>query len=157
MQLRLPKLSDSSASPGASYREAESEIQRKLLRMRKMECDCVTAHNEIATLRLQTRGTNRRIENYRNRVQGMAGIIRQLKEKHGNEVNALKNDCVALERQNGLLTKKVGEQQELINSLKWENERLKGMQQLTEEDQRKRLPSIPAVVRIKKSSVYQKV
>ena len=157
MQVHLPKLSDSSLSRGACYREAESDFRRKLLSMRKMECDSVTAHNEIAMLRLKMRGTKRRIESYRNQVQGMAGHIRKLKENHDDEVKALKNDYMASQRQNELLTKKVGEQQELINNLKWENERLKGMQQLPEEDHRKRLPSIPAVVKVKKSGLNSRV
>eukprot|EP00112_Aurelia_sp_Birch-Aquarium-sp1_P020970 Seg552.8 transcript_id=Seg552.8/GoldUCD/mRNA.D3Y31 product="hypothetical protein" protein_id=Seg552.8/GoldUCD/D3Y31 len=160
MQLRLPKLSDSNLSPGARYREAESAVQRKLLSMRKMQCDNVTAHNEIATLRLKMRGTKHLIESYRNQSQDMGNHIRKLKEKHEDEMKVLKNDCLASERQNGLLTRKVGEQQELINNLRWENEKLKGMQhspRSPEEDQRKKFPPIQAVLRLKKPSVISRV
>ena len=121
--LHLPRLDNSSTR--LCYREVEAATQRQNKTMKKLKCDKANAMCEIQALKLRVHGSEEYVREYRRQLNGMTYVVKNLKEKHCNQLRNIKASHSELTKQVTIMTRKNETQQEIISSLKLENDLLK--------------------------------
>lgn len=122
VSIRLPELE--SGSLRLCYRVAEAETLRQNKNLKKLQCDNINAMCEIKTLEMRVRGSEEYVKTYRRQIDELTSTIKNLNDKHRQEVESLKESQAGLERRIAALTRENESQKNVILSLKLQNEML---------------------------------